>query len=416
MVSTFYAITGLFNLSASLIWGVNTLFLLGAGLSIFEAFAANAAFTAGQVVFEIPTGIVADTRGRRTSFLLSIATLAVGTAIYVALFVMQASFLWWLVASVILGLGFTFFSGAVEAWFVDAMQATGGPQDLDPYFARSAQVFSAAMLVGTVTGGLLGSVNLALPYIARVVLLVALFVVGGAMMHDFGFEKRTFLWRQIPQEVASVGRASWKHGWQNPPVRLLMMLTFLQMGFLMWGWYAWQPHFLDLLGRELVWVAGLIAAGVAMMMIVGNQLVRIFHKRLTRPTILLLGSTGLAASMLGVGFSTSFAPAVVSLLIGMLFFGIIGPAKQAAMHRLIPSQQRATIVSFDGLLGSAGGVGSQLALARLTESKGYAAGYIVGGGLLALAIPVAWVFKRLQPRIGTDEEISGPVELESSAP
>ncbi len=61
-------ISGLYTLSASLIWGVNTLFLLDAGLNIQEVFIANAAFTAGMAIFEIPTGVVADTVGRRASF------------------------------------------------------------------------------------------------------------------------------------------------------------------------------------------------------------------------------------------------------------------------------------------------------------------------------------------------------------
>jgi hypothetical protein len=55
------------------IWGVNRLFLLGVGLSFFEVFVANAAFSAGMVLFEVPTGVVADTLGRRVSFLLSVA-------------------------------------------------------------------------------------------------------------------------------------------------------------------------------------------------------------------------------------------------------------------------------------------------------------------------------------------------------
>ena len=55
------------TLAASLIWGINTIFLLDAGLSNLEAFSANAFFTAGMVIFEVPTGIVADTRGRRYS-------------------------------------------------------------------------------------------------------------------------------------------------------------------------------------------------------------------------------------------------------------------------------------------------------------------------------------------------------------
>ena len=67
---TYLVLTLLTTLAASFIWGINTLFLLDAGLNNTEAFAANAFFTVGQVVFEVPTGVVADTRGRRFSFLL----------------------------------------------------------------------------------------------------------------------------------------------------------------------------------------------------------------------------------------------------------------------------------------------------------------------------------------------------------
>src|ERR687886_2109078 len=67
------------TLAASFIWGINTLFLLDAGLTNFEAFAANAFFTAGMVLFEIPTGVVADTLGRKASYLLGTVTLSVST-------------------------------------------------------------------------------------------------------------------------------------------------------------------------------------------------------------------------------------------------------------------------------------------------------------------------------------------------
>ena len=66
-------------LAASVIWGINTLFLLDAGLTIAEVFVANSAFSVGTMIFEIPTGVVADTVGRRVSFLLSVAVLAIST-------------------------------------------------------------------------------------------------------------------------------------------------------------------------------------------------------------------------------------------------------------------------------------------------------------------------------------------------
>jgi len=109
------------TLAASFIWGINTLFLLDAGLSNAEAFGANAFFTAGMMLFEVPTGIVADTRGRRASYLLGTLTLSLSTLLYLWMWHVSAPFWAWAIASVFLGLGFTFFSGAFEAWLVDAL-------------------------------------------------------------------------------------------------------------------------------------------------------------------------------------------------------------------------------------------------------------------------------------------------------
>src|SRR3954470_15692450 len=92
ILNTYVALTLLSTLSASFIWGINTLFLLDAGLSNTEAFTANAFFTAGEVLFEIPTGVVADTWGRRTSYLLGAATLLVSTLLYVAMWQLHAPF------------------------------------------------------------------------------------------------------------------------------------------------------------------------------------------------------------------------------------------------------------------------------------------------------------------------------------
>ena len=83
------------TLAASFIWGINTIFLLDAGLSNLEAFAANAFFTAGMVLFEVPTGVVADTVGRRASYLLGTVTLTASTLLYVLLWQVGAPFWAW---------------------------------------------------------------------------------------------------------------------------------------------------------------------------------------------------------------------------------------------------------------------------------------------------------------------------------
>ncbi len=94
----------LFTLATSIIWGVNTLFLLDAGLDIFGVMLVNATFSAGQIVFEVPTGVVADTVGRRVSFLLGIGALMVATLGYVGSAVFGWGMTGFILASILLGL------------------------------------------------------------------------------------------------------------------------------------------------------------------------------------------------------------------------------------------------------------------------------------------------------------------------
>jgi len=156
------------TLAASLIWGINTIFLLDAGLSNLEAFAVNAFFTAGMVLFEVPTGIVADTRGRRTSYLLGTVTLSGSTLLYVLLWQTGAPFWQWAVVSILLGLGFTFFSGAVDAWLVDALTETGFTGAMESVFGRGQVITGAAMLGGSVAGGFIAEqTNLGVPFVLR---------------------------------------------------------------------------------------------------------------------------------------------------------------------------------------------------------------------------------------------------------
>src|ERR687889_2947383 len=182
---TYLLLTLLSTLAASFIWGINTLFLLDAGLNNFQAFAANAFFTAGMVLFEVPTGVVADTWGRRTSYLLGTVTLAASTLLYYLLWVASAPFWQWAVVSMLLGLGFTFFSGAVEAWLVDALQATGFTGSLDSVFAKGQIVSGVAMLTGSVAGGYIAQVtSLGVPFLLRGGVLIVMFGLAFAVMRD----------------------------------------------------------------------------------------------------------------------------------------------------------------------------------------------------------------------------------------
>ena len=125
IVRSYLAIGAFTTLAQSLIWGVNTLFLLDAGLDIFQVMIVNGAYSAGMLVFEVPTGVVADTVGRRVSYLLSVAIIIASTLLYMWFGIAGMGVWPFVLASVLLGLGFTFYTGAVDAWMVDALHAVG---------------------------------------------------------------------------------------------------------------------------------------------------------------------------------------------------------------------------------------------------------------------------------------------------
>src|SRR6195256_1827076 len=228
------------TLAASLIWGINTIFLLDAGLSNLEAFAANAFFTAGMVLFEVPTGVVADTAGRRVSYLLGTVTLAVSTLLYVLLWRIHAPFWQWAVVSVLIGLGFTFFSGAVEAWLVDALQATGFTGELEAVFGRGQVVTGAAMLGGSVIGGLIAQqTNLGVPFVLRGLILVAMFVVAFRLMHDIGFSPEKA--GGVLTEIRKITSASVEYGLRVPAVRWLMIESLFTGGVGVYGLFSPPP-------------------------------------------------------------------------------------------------------------------------------------------------------------------------------
>jgi MFS family permease len=385
---TYYALLLGNTLAASLIWGINTIFLLDAGLSNLEAFAANAFFTAGMVIFEVPTGIVADMWGRRASFLLGTITLAVTTGLYVLLWEVEAAFWAWAVVSLLLGLGFTFFSGATEAWLVDALRATGEDGPLEPVFARAQIIGGIAMLSGSVGGGYLAQVtNLGVPFVLRAVVLGAMFVVALVLMHDIGFTPAR---RGRPiAEMRNIVANSIEYGWRVPSVRYIMLAAPFTGGVGIYVFYALQPYLLELYGDpEAYGIAGLVAAIVAGAQIVGGVVAPALRSRFRRRTSALLAAQALSVvTLLLIGLVDSFAAVIALIVVWGLLFAASLPIRQAYLNDRIPSEQRATILSFDSLMSSTGGVVAQPALGRSADVWGYPASYVASGVLAAIAVP-----------------------------
>jgi MFS family permease len=383
------------TLATSLIWGINTIFLLDAGLSNLGAFAANACFTAGMVLFEVPTGVVADTVGRRASYLLGTVTLTAATLLYVLLWHIKAPFWEWAIASMLLGLGFTFFSGAVEAWLVDALTATGFTGELERVFGRGQVVGGSAMLTGSVAGGFIAQqTSLGVPFVLRAVVLAVMFVVAFRLMHDTGFTQEKG--GRPLAEMRKIASASVEYGWRVPAVKWLMVESFFTGGVVVYAFYALQPYLLELYGDPHAYqIAGLVAAIVAGAQILGGLAASRIRRRFRRRTSALLVTAGLSTATLGlVGTFETFWAVIGLIVVWGLLYAASSPIRQTYMNGLIPSRQRATILSFDSLMSSSGGVWTQPALGRAADAWGYAPTYLICAGLSALALPFLLLSRR----------------------
>jgi len=418
---------GLFTLAASLIWGVNTLFLLDAGLDIFQVMLVNAAFSAGQVIFEVPTGVIADTIGRKASYLLGIGTLLLGTLLYVA----SAEYAWGVWAfvgvSVLLGFGFTCQTGAVDAWMVDALNFLEYEGLREQVFARAGMVSGGAMLVGTLAGGFLGQLNLSVPYLVRSGILALAFVFVLAGMREVGFTPRPLRWRSFGAETRTIFNAGIQYGWRHRVVRPMLYISALQGVFILYFFYSMAPFALDLLGRpDLVWVAGVLAALFGLAGIIGNLLVGpVMRSRngRRRPSNVLAVITALiaaAAAVIGIiGLVTPDGGSLVSFVLvaaiagvfwgGMM--GVAGPIAQAYLNEHIPSAQRATVLSVASFFSEAGGMAGQPGLGWLARATSIPVGYLVGAVFVGISAPLYRVAGRAEEEAGevvVAEDIAPP--------
>jgi MFS family permease len=213
-------------------------------------------------------------------------------------------------------------------------------------------------------------------------------------MRDLGF-------RPVPRgrpvaEVRRVLRESVSGGLGNPPVRWLMLQAPFSMGVGIYVFYAMQPYLLERYGDERAFgVAGLAAAVVAGAQMLGGLAVPLVRRAVGRRTTALLAGAALGVGVLVLlGRTERFSTALALLVVWALVSAAVSPVRQAFLNGAIPSGQRATVLSFDSLMGSAGGVVAQPALGRVADVHGYGASYVVAAGISALALPFLWLARR----------------------
>jgi MFS family permease len=241
-----------------------------------------------------------------------------------------------------------------------------------------------------------------------------MFVVAFRMMYDVGF---TPVRGGRPlAEMRRIAGASIEYGWRIPAVKWLMFESLFTGGVGIYVFYALQPYLLELYGDPQAYtIAGLVAAIVAGAQILGGAAAPRIRRRFRRRTSALIATAALSTLTLAlIGLFDRFWPVLALVVVWGLLFAASMPIRQTYMNGLIPSQQRATILSFDSLMGSSGGVWAQPVLGRAADVWGYAPSYLLSSAISALAVPCLVLSRRQNAPADHTEPAPAKVAVEAA--
>jgi MFS family permease len=201
--------------------------------------------------------------------------------------------------------------------------------------------------------------------------------------------------------------ASIEHGLKNRPVRWVMLAAPFASGAGFYAFYAAQPHLLELYGNPDAYaIAGGAAALVAGAQIVGGWAAPKIRRRFAkRTTALILGSATGALALVLLGVTPWLWLALVLIAVWGMMFAAETPIRQAYINDMIPSKQRATVLSFDSLMASSGGVVIQPGLGRVADVYSYAISFVLAGLFSFIALPFLVASRR--ERAPADTAIQG---------
>ncbi|MGD2078243.1 MAG: MFS transporter [Chloroflexota bacterium] len=354
--SIYLIIQGSFGMFFTMMALVSAIYRVeSAGLDPLQLVLVGTVLETTVFVFEIPTGIVADVYSRRLSVVIGYLLIGLGFILEGALPVFATI----LLAQAIWGFGYTFISGAEQAWLADEV----GEDQLANIYLRGSQIAQVGTLLGIVTATALGTLGLNLPILLGGALILALGIFLAIFMPEGGFsptpaaERHT--WREARQTLSTGLRTV--HG---RPMLILMMLIALIYGLSSEGLdRLWQAHFLanisfPTLGdlEPVVWF-GLIGVG-QMVLTIGaaeflKRRVQVENQRAAVNALLIVNGIVVGA-LIWFGLSRTFLAATASIWTIQVMRQSGGALYGAWLNKGLKSEARATILSINGQADAVG--------------------------------------------------------------
>ena len=378
------------------------------GMSPLELVLVGTAMELAAFVFEIPTGVVADVYSRRLSILIGSVTIGLAFLLEGLVPLFGAV----LLSQVIWGLGYTFTSGASEAWISDEI----GEEAAAQAFVRGAQLGTVGGLLGIVVGIALASVQLNLPIVLGGALMIALAALLALWMPERGFKPLQREELSSWSAMATTLRAGIALLRQRPVLRIVLLVELVS------GLYSegfdrlWQKHILEsftlptLRGIELqpvVWfglfdlVGGLCAIGLTELLSRRVRLTR--HSPAVRALLLL--NAAIVAGMLVFSLAGGLGLAVLALWCVAAARAASAPVSSAWLNQSVAPEIRATMFSLNGQVNAVGQIAGGPP-AGLIGQRSLRAALLTSGLVQACSLPLLGLSLRRPPtEVGAADQV-----------
>jgi MFS family permease len=401
----YYLITGLRWFAVALPLPLIYLFMGERGLDLFEIGVMSALYAVAIVALELPTGGLADAVGRKRVTLIAYAVSLISGVLMLFAFSFWPFALAWALAGVARALN----SGALDAWFIDGLQAADPDVDLQPALAQAGSVEIGGLALGTLIGGALPSLFAQLPSGPDVLVspltttllasgavqlialaLVALLVVEAPI--EASDDGPTGLAR-VPQLVREAVELSAR----NPTIVLLLGAGALGAVALTAVEVYWQPHFGQWFdASDGSFLFGLLMTGAFAVGLIGNlvstPLTRLFGGRYGRAAAAANLVAGLALASLAL--ATIPVPAALLFVTVYLGIGLSGSPAATMLNLEIPAERRSSMLSVASLTGYLATALASLLFGLLAARSGVATVWLLAAALKLTAIALYLIVDR----------------------
>jgi DHA3 family tetracycline resistance protein-like MFS transporter len=374
-------------------------------LSPLQLVLMGTAMEAAVFLFEVPTGVVADTYSRR--FSLIVGYLGMGVA-WLAVGLVSAP---WLIVVLwaVWGLAYTFTSGAEEAWIADEV----GSDRVGGVFLRAARFGQAGAVVGLALQVAVGALSLRAGVILGGAITIACGLACIVLMPETGFRRRPRAERaSAVAELRTTAVAGARYAWAVPVIMLLVAVDlFMGMSSEAFDRLK-EAHFLRDVGLPamghldpvvwfgIFWLAGMIVGFYA----IGRLIRRVERGGRRVVTDFLFAFTVLELAAMLVFALTGSTWIAIGALLGVFFArDLAGPLYTIWLNEQIrDSSVRATVLSIGGQANAIGQAGGGPVLGAIGNAWGIRAA--LAAGALAIA-PALVLYGRAIAHQGREPEL-----------